>query len=123
MSRILKKIFRYLGLLLLIISPLFLVHFFLFNRFQLVLTYGANVLLAIIFYAILVWKEKQLMPYLGYYFLYFSIFKFFVFLVLIRPILNLSEGVRGPDFLFFFVPYTVCTAFEIGYLIKELNKG
>ncbi len=123
MSKILRKILKYTVFLLLVVAPVFFVHTSLLHQGELFLTYGINWALAFLFYVILVLRERQLMPYMGYYFLYFSIFKFGVFLFTLRPLLDLTLGVRSPAFLSFFIPYSICTAFEISYLIKELNKG
>lgn len=121
-----NRFFRFLLTLLFLTIPFFVGHYLVSNtswKNELILTYGFNVLLGIIFLLIFLWKEKILKPYLGYYFLYFSLFKFVVFLSLIQPLLDRSEGVKGHAFLSFFIPYALCLVLEIRFVIRELNTS
>jgi hypothetical protein len=121
-----NRFFRFLLTLLFLTIPFFVGHYLVSNtswKNELILTYGFNVLLGIIFLLIFLWKEKILKPYLGYYFLYFSLFKFVVFLSLIQPLLDRSGGVKGHAFLSFFIPYALCLVLEIGFVIRELNTS
>jgi hypothetical protein len=138
-----NRFFRFLLTLLFLTIPFFVGHYLVSNtswKNELILTYGFNVLLGIIFLLIFLWKEKILKPYLGYYFLYFSLFKFVVFLSLIQPLLvslfkfvvflsliqpllDRSGGVKGHAFLSFFIPYALCLVLEIRFVIRELNTS
>lgn len=119
-----NRFFRFLLTLLFPTIPFFVGHYLVSNsawRSELILTYGFNVLLGIIFLLIFLWKENKLKPYLGYYFLYFSLFKFVGFLSLVQPLLDRSGGVKGHAFLSFFIPYALCLLIEIRFVIRELN--
>jgi hypothetical protein len=119
-----KRFFRFFITLLILVVPSFIGHYMVSKsewRNELLLTYGFNVFLGVIFLLIFLWKEKILKPYLGYYFLYFSLFKFVVFLSLVQPMLDRSGGVKGHAFLSFFIPYALCLLIEIRFVIRELN--
>jgi hypothetical protein len=121
-----KRFFRFLLTLLIVVIPFFVGHYLLSNpswRKELIVTYGFNTFLGILFLLIFLWKEKILKPYLGYYFLYFSLFKFGVFLALIRPMLDHTEGIKGHAFFSFFIPYALCLLLEIRFVIRELNTS
>jgi hypothetical protein len=121
-----NRFFRFLLTLFFFAIPFFAGHYLISNtgwRNELILTYGFNVFLGILFMVIFLWKEKILKPYLGYYFLYFSLFKFVVFLSFIQPMMDRSGGVKGHAFLSFFIPYVLCLLMEIRFVIRELNTS
>ena len=120
-----SRFFQFAVVLVAVIFPVLILHMFLLDwswKRELFLSYCYNFSITISFYLVLLWKESKRNQNLGYYFLFFSVLKFIGFIVLVKPYLDFSQGVKGHSFISFFVPYAICMIYEIWFIIQELNK-
>jgi hypothetical protein len=73
------------------------------------------------FFAIVRFGSTKMKNQLGYVFLYVSVAKFGLFLLIIRPFLDYEDGLRSPEFFYFFVPYAISMVYETRSTVRLLN--
>ena len=87
------------------------------------ISYGINLVLAIIIYAVMLELAKRKSPYLGFFFLFGSAFKFAAYFLVIDPLLRRDGALSYADFFLFFIPYLVSLIAETLAVIKLLKQG
>ena len=83
--------------------------------------YLFNWLCTLAFFAIVRFGSPKMKSQLGYVFLYVSVAKFGLFLLIIRPFLDYTDGLRSPEFFYFFVPYAISMVYETRSTVRLLN--
>ena len=120
---------NFLVRLVVITSGVFVTHIFVLDALELpafnnniVVSYLANSLSAIIIFIILFALRDQFKNQLGFIFLFVSVIKFGLFLlILFKPFY--ADGILSKaEFFTFFVPYSFTHTIEIYSLSKWLNK-
>ena len=109
---------NYLGLLLLLIFGL---HTLFITPTELFLGYVFNYLITIISFLWLLLRSRKKSETLGFIFMAISGIKFLFFFLLYKPF-SIPVLEKKELFLSFFVPYAVCSFYEVYTLIKFLNK-
>jgi hypothetical protein len=84
--------------------------------------YIVNFLLALMIFIILQLAKKRFVTSLGFIYMAGSLIKFTGFFIFFYPTYHADGNVGKPEFLTFFVPYSVCLAFETYYLVQMLNR-
>ena len=108
----------YLGVGLLLIFGL---HTLFTTSTELFLGYGFNYLITIISFLWLLFRSRKKSETLGFVFMVISGIKFLFFFLLYKPF-SISALEKKELFLSFFIPYTVCSIYEVYTLVKLLNK-
>lgn len=108
----------YLGVLLLLFFGL---HTFFTKPKELFLGYGFNYLITIISFLWLLLRSRKKSEILGFVFMAISGIKFLFFFLLYKP-LSIPATEKKALFLSFFVPYAICSIYEVYILVKLLNK-
>ena len=85
--------------------------------------YYANVILAIVIYASLLFLKKKYNDQLGFLFMAGSFLKFGVFFIFFSPVLKADGEITRLEFLSFFVPYLVSLLAETLGIINILNPS
>ena len=108
----------YLTLLLLIV---FSTHTFSTSPAELFLGYSFNYLITIISFLWLLLISRKKRETLGFVFMAISGIKFLFFFLIYKP-LSIPAIEKKALFLSFFVPYSICSIYEVCTLVKLLNK-
>ena len=108
----------YLGVLLLFV---FVLHTLFTTPTELFLGYGYNYLITIISFLWLLLKSRKKSETLGFVFMVISGIKFLFFFLLYEPF-TIPVVEKKALFLSFFVPYAVCSIYEVYTLVKLLNQ-
>lgn len=108
----------YLGVVLFFV---FSTHVFFIKPKELFLGYGFNYLITIFSYLWLLLRIKNKSETLGFVFLAISGIKFLFFFLLYKPF-SITIVEKEVLFLSFFVPYTICSIYEVYILVKLLNQ-
>lgn len=108
----------YLGGVLLLI---FSIHVFFTKPTELFLAYSFNYLITIVSFFWLLLRSRNKSETLGFVFLAISGIKFLFFFLLYRPF-SITTVEKKALFLSFFIPYTICSIYEVYTLVKLLNK-
>ena len=88
---------------------------------ELFLGYGFNYLITIISFLCLLLRSRKKIENLGFVFMAVSGIKFLFFFLLYKP-LSIPVVEKKGLFLSFFVPYAVCSIYEVYCLVKLLNQ-
>ena len=97
------------------------IHVFFTKPKELYLGYGFNYLITIVSFLWLLIRSRNKSETLGFVFLAISGIKFLFFFLLYRPFsITLLE--KKALFLSFFVPYAICSIYEVYILVKLLNQ-
>ncbi len=112
------RFITYLAVLLLLI---FALHSLFTTPTELFLGYGFNYLITIISFLWLLLRSRKKSETLGFIFMAISGIKFLFFFLLYKPF-SIPALEKKELFLSFFVPYAVCSIYEVHTLIKLLNK-
>jgi len=123
-----KSILRFSIGLLLIIAVVFIIHIGLLHYNDLPVfenlihyTYFANILLAIIIFAVLFYLQKNHEHILGFVFMGGSFLKFAVFFIFFSPVFKQDGDLSTLEALSFMIPYIACLIYETTYVAKMLN--
>ena len=108
----------YLGLVLLLVFGL---HTIFTIPKELFLGYSFNYLITIISYLWLLIRSRKKSETLGFVFMAISGIKFLFFFLLYKPF-SIPVIEKKALFLSFFVPYAICSIYEVCTLVKLLNK-
>jgi hypothetical protein len=90
---------------------------------SLIVAYSFNLILALVFYSLVQYFEKRILPQLGYAFLGFSLLKFILFLIVLYPEYKTDGKLRSIEFASFFIPYAFCLFYETRAVIHRLNRS
>ena len=94
----------------------------LFTTFtELFLGYGFNYFITIISFLLLFLRSRKKSETLGFVFMVISGIKFLFFFLLYKPFSIPAVEKKGL-FLSFFVPYAICSIYEVFTLVKLLNQ-
>tara|TARA_B100000900_G_scaffold328679_1_gene288979 strand:+ start:7218 stop:7598 length:381 start_codon:yes stop_codon:yes gene_type:complete len=108
----------FLTLLLLIV---FSTHTFLTSPAELFLGYIFNYLITIISFLWLLLISKKKRETLGFVFMVISGVKFLFFFLIYKP-LSIPATEKKALFLSFYVPYAICSIYEVYILVKLMNQ-
>lgn len=108
----------YLGLVLLLV---FGIHILFATPADLFLAYGFNYLITIASFLWLLIRSKNKSETLGFVFMSISGIKFLFFFLLYKP-LSIPVIEKKALFLSFFVPYAICSIYEVYTLVKLLTQ-
>ena len=108
----------YLGGVLLFVFGL---HTFFAQPTELFLAYGFNYLITIISFLWLLLRSRKKSESLGFVFMAISGIKFLFFYLLYKPF-SIPVVEKKALFLSFFVPYAICSFYEVYTLVKLLNQ-
>ena len=120
-----KQISRFILVMIITAGITYVLHYFSIKKFfpevslnLLNFAYKFNVGFTLLFTTTIIALSKKLKEQMGFIFLASTFIKLALFLFLARyNDLDLEKSV----FLHFFIPYTICAALEIFYVIKILN--
>ena len=96
-------------------------HTFFTQPKELFLPYGFNYLITTISFFWLLLRSRKKSESLGFVFMAISGIKFFLFFLLYKPF-STPVVEKKALFLSFFVPYVICSFYEIYTLVKLLNQ-
>jgi len=120
---------NFLVRLIMITSGVFVAHIFVLDALGLpvfnnniVVSYLANSLSAIIIFTVLFALRDQFKNQLGFIFLFGSVIKFGLFLLILFKPFYADGNLSKAEFFTFFVPYSFTHTIEIFSLSKWLNK-
>ena len=108
----------YLGLVLFFV---FGINMLFTKPIELYLPYGFNYVITIISFLWLLLRSRNKSETLGFVFLAVSGIKFLFFFLLYRPF-SIAVAEKKSLFLSFFVPYAICSIYEVYTLVKLLNQ-
>ena len=108
----------YLGGVLLLVFGL---HTFFTKPTDLVLGYSYNYLITIVSFLCLLLRSRKKSETLGFVFMAISGIKLLLFFLLYKPF-SIPAVEKKALFLSFFVPYTICSIYEVYTLVKLLNQ-
>lgn len=124
------KLIRFSTLLLLalvVVCALHLAYFYANGKTirsdEWLISYGLNLVLAVIIYSVMLELAKRKSPYLGFFFLFGSAFKFAAYFLIVDPLLRRDGVLSYADFFLFFIPYLVSLTGETLAVIKLLKQG
>ena len=106
-----------LGVLLLVFG----LHTFFAKPSEIVLGYGFNYLITIISFLCLLLRSRKKSETLGFVFMAIGGIKLLLFFLLYKPF-SIPAVEKKAIFLSFFVPYTICSLYEVYTLVKLLNQ-
>ncbi len=89
---------------------------------KILLSYGANFLLAAFIYLMIQKSLKKNGVHTGFIFMAGSGVKFIIFFSIFYPFYNRDNLLQTTEFGAFFIPYAVCLILEVAYLSKQLNN-
>ena len=94
----------------------------LFTTFtELLLGYGFNYFITIISFLWLLLRSRKKSETLGFVFMVISGIKFLFFFLLYKPF-SIPVVEKKALFLSFFIPYAICSIYEVYTLVKLLNQ-
>jgi hypothetical protein len=108
-----------------ILLVVFLIHTQVFSfsatENKLASAYMVNALLAVAIYILIAIIIKRKPEIAGFVFMAGSGVKFIFFFLLFYPAYKEDGQISKPEFLSFFIPYTICLITEVYFLVKRLN--
>ncbi|MDP2686936.1 MAG: DUF6168 family protein [Aequorivita sp.] len=124
-----KSTFKFLTVLLLVLTVIFAAHLFILQNMELpifadriVLSYLLNYGLAASILIIIQSKFNKKSSHTGFIFLGGSGLKFLVFFLVFYPFYREDGTMSTSEFAAFFVPYATCLILEVAFLSKQLNN-
>lgn len=96
-------------------------HTFFVTPNQLLLGYGFNYIITVASFLWLLLRNKKKSEALGFIFMGVSGLKFLFFFLLYKPF-SIPVAEKKALFLSFFVPYAICSIYEVYTLVKLLNQ-
>ena len=105
------------GLLVLVFS----LHAIFATPNELLLGYGFNYIITVASFLWLLLRNKKKSETLGFIFMGISGLKFLFFFLLYKPF-SIPSLEKKALFLSFFVPYAICSIYEVYVLVKLLNQ-
>lgn len=96
-------------------------HTFFASSSELLLGYGFNYAITIVSFLWLLLRNKKKSETLGFVFMGISGLKFLFFFLLYKPF-SIPSVEKKALFLSFFVPYAICSIYEVYTLVKLLNQ-
>jgi len=112
---------RFTTVLSLVLLLTFGTHMFFTPTNELFLGYSFNYLVTIASFLWLLLVTRKKGEKLGFVFMFISGIKFFFFFLIYKP-LSIPETETKVLFTSFFVPYTICSIYEVYTLVKIMNK-
>ena len=112
---------RFTTYLLAVLLLVFGLHTFFTKPTELVLGYSFNYLITIISFLCLLLRSRKKSETLGFVFMAISGIKLLLFFLLYKPF-SIPAVEKKALFLSFFVPYTICSFYEVYTLVKLLNQ-
>ena len=91
-------------------------------RYQVLLAYVVNTLLAIGIMAFIFMFKERFKDQLGFLFMIGSFIKFGFFFIFFYPSYNSDGNITRYEFFSFFIPYAICLITETTTTIRILNK-
>lgn len=85
-------------------------------------SYLSNFILVLITYGVLMFFREKKNESLGFIFLYGFFLKMAVFMIFFNPTYKADSEMTGLEFFAFFLPYSVCLAFETVVIVRILNR-
>lgn len=112
---------RFTAFLTLVLLLAFSIHMFFASTKELFLGYCFNYLVTIASFLWLSLIIRKKGEKLGFIFMFISGIKFFFFFLIYKP-LSITVTETKVLFISFFVPYTICSIYEVYTLAKIMNK-
>lgn len=124
-----QSILKFSGLLVLVLSVVFVIHISILQLAELPLfsnkivsAYIVNIVLAIGIYVLMVLLKHKYQSQLGFIFMFGSFIKFIIFFIVFYPSYKANGSISKLEFAAFFVPYVISLIIETTSLSKWLNK-
>ena len=112
---------RFCSCLAIVLLLVFWLHMCFTAATKLFFGYGFNYLITIISFFLLLVTSRKKIEILGFVFMAISGVKFFFFFLLFKPF-STPINEKKELFLSFFVPYALCSIYEVYCLVKFLNE-
>ena len=122
-----KKLFKYLGLIILLIS-VYLIQILLFTNYHIhidkhpiITSYTLNITVVFLFF-LFIDISKKFKHLIGFIFIASGILKFLLFFIFIYPLFNQDNIITKNEMITFFIPYSTCLVYESLVASKILNQ-
>ena len=99
----------------------FSIHMFFTSIEELFLGYSFNYLITITSFLWLLFISRKKAEKLGFIFMFISAIKYFFFFLIYKP-LSIPVSETKVLFVSFFVPYTICSIYEVYTLVRIMNN-
>ena len=111
-------------MLLVFVAHLSVLHLLKYDIFsnRIITSYVGNFLITVAIFTYIYKNKEKKTESVGFFFLGGSMVKFTLFFIFLNPFFMEDGLVTRPEFLSFFIPYSVALIVETQQLIKELNK-